>query len=90
VNANTGFDPAAATGGCRPPVLSTTVGTTTWNKQNYPSRPDQIFECYTDNRHHPAILWTLPTQRVLLWAEDRATLATLNNLINWWESTSYN
>jgi len=88
----TGWNPSGAGTSCPPPSGSTS-GQTQWHSNvnsRYPQRTGQILECYALN--HPSFLlylWTLPTQRVILVANDSATGATFADLEKWWSGLNY-
>ena len=88
----TGWNPSGAGTSCPPPSGSTS-GQTQWHSNvnsKYPERTRQVLECYTLD--HPSFLlylWTLPTQRVILVANDSATGATFADLEKWWSGLNY-
>ena len=92
LNTVTGWSPSGAGTGC-PPPSGNTSGQTQWHSNvnsNYPQRAGQILECYSVA--HPSFLlylWTLPTQRVILVANDNATGATFTDLEKWWSGLNY-
>ena len=92
LNSRTGFVAVGASGSCPPPAGSRT-GSTGWHSTRsatYPARSGQVLECYTDGHNHfPLLVWTLPTQRVVLLADDGATGASLSLLYNWWTTLSF-
>jgi hypothetical protein len=93
LNLLTGFDAAAAGHGCPPPPGSTS-GQSRWHSNDnagFGSRAGQILECYRYGRDTriPVYLWTLPTQRVILVANDQARGATYASLGRWWSRLSY-
>src|SRR5262249_4531162 len=93
LNLLTGFDAAAAGHGCPPPPGSTS-GQSRWHSNDnagFGSRAGQILECYRYGRDAriPVYLWTLPTQRVILVANDQARGATYASLGRWWSRLSY-
>jgi hypothetical protein len=92
LNSRTGFVAVGASGSC-PPSTGSTVGSTGWHSTStatYPARSGQILECYTDRHNHlPLLIWTLPTQRVVLLADDGSTGASLSLLYNWWTTLSF-
>jgi len=79
------FDPTTASPSCPPPTSA--VGQQTWNNQLYPTRNDQILECFTqsgtDTPTTPTYIWTIPTQFVFVEAVSGPT-TTFNQLDTWW------
>jgi hypothetical protein len=89
LNSHTGFLAAGAARSCPPPG-STGTGSVSWHSRQYPARPDQVLECYTDAHNHlPLIVWTLPSQRAILLADDGAHGATLATLDDWWTGIGF-
>jgi len=92
LNTITGWNPSGAGTRCPPPSGSTS-GQTQWHSNvdsKFPRRTGQILECYALN--HPSYLlylWTLPTQRVILVANDSATGASFADLEKWWSGLNY-
>jgi hypothetical protein len=76
-----GFDPATATPNCPAPAGAT--GQVTWNNQLYPTRNDQIIECFTLVDNTLGYLWTIPTQLAFVEAESGPT-TTFSQLDTWW------
>jgi len=79
------FDPTTATADCPPPADAT--GQDTWNSQLYPSRGDQIIECFTQSSANtaavPSYIWTIPTQFAFVEAVGGPT-TTFSQLDSWW------
>ena len=93
LNLLTGFGAGAPGHGCPPPSGSTS-GRSPWHSNDNGDvgpRAGQILECYPYSRDSriPIYLWTLPTQRVILIANDQAPGATYTSLGNWWSGLSY-
>jgi hypothetical protein len=92
LNRGYGFNPTSADGQC-PPAAGSSTGAVPWFSKvdrTYRERPGQTLECYTYVRFHvPEYLWTLPTKRVILIADDHKSGATLTDLDNWWTTLSY-
>jgi len=92
LNSTTGYVAAGVANTCPPPSGSTT-GVTGWHSistTKYPARSGQLLECYTDAHNHlPLLVWTMPTQRVVLLADDAATGATIGQLYNWWTTLTF-
>jgi hypothetical protein len=93
LNLLTRFGTAAPGRGCPPPPGSTS-GQSRWHSNddaNFAARAGQIVECYPYSRDSriPIYLWTLPTQRVILIANDQAAGATYASLGSWWSHLSY-
>ena len=91
LDSKTGFVALGAAGACPPPGSSTT-GATGWHNSTakYPARSGQVLQCYTDAHNHlPLLVWTLPTQRVVLLADDGATSATVSGLYDWWTTLRF-
>jgi len=92
LNTITGWSPAGAGTKC-PPPSGDTSGQTLWHSNvntNYRQRAGQILECYTLRRPGFLLyLWTLPTQRVILVANDNATGASFADLEKWWSGLTY-
>jgi hypothetical protein len=93
LNNITGWDPSGAGTGC-PPSSGDSGGRTLWHSNvnaSYPPRAGQVLECYRleHGTRYLLYLWTLPTQRVILVANDSATGATFTDLERWWSGLSY-
>jgi hypothetical protein len=93
LNTITGWDPSAAGDGCPPPA-GRAGGQSHWHSNvnaKYRQRSGQVLECYSFSRSSTVLLyvWTLPTQRVILVANDTATGATFANLEKWWAGLNY-
>ena len=92
LNTITGWSPAGAGTKCPPPSGDTSAQTLWHSNVNpkYRQRAGQILECYS--LRHPSFLlylWTLPTQRVILVANDNATEASFADLEKWWSGLTY-
>jgi len=88
LNRLTGFD-APAAGNTWPPPPGKTSGQSQWHSNDnasFGSRAGQVLECYAYS-HDTRILiylWTLPTRRVILIANNDAAEASYASLGNWW------
>ncbi len=84
-----GFDPIAAGPNCPPPASA--VGQQTWNNQVYPTRRDQILECFTQSGTNtpavPTYIWTIPTQLAFVEAVSGPTTA-FSELDTWWTNNA--
>ncbi len=92
LNNITGWDPSGT--GTRCPPSSGNSGRTLWHSNvntSYPQRAGQVLECYhfDHGTDYLLYLWTLPTQRVILVANDSATGATFTDLEKWWAGLNY-
>jgi hypothetical protein len=92
LNALTGWN--ASTAGTSCPPTGGNGGRTLWHSNvnaTYRQRAGQLLECFTFNHNSSFLLyvWTLPTQRVILVANDNATGATFADLEKWWAGLSY-
>jgi hypothetical protein len=93
LNTLTGWDPSVAGDACPPPAGHRS-GSTGWHSfvnPKYKARPGQSLECYTyvHNSGLFIYLWTLPTQRVILVANDQAAGASFENIEKWWAELTY-
>jgi hypothetical protein len=92
LNTITGWSPSGAGTKC-PPRSGDADGQTLWHSNvnsRYRQRAGQILECYSLRRPSFLLyLWTLPTQRVILVANDDAAGATFADLEKWWSGLNY-
>ncbi len=92
LNTITGWSPSGAGTKC-PPPSGDAGGQTLWHSNvnsRYRQRAGQILECYSLRRPSFLLyLWTLPTQRVILVANDNAAGATFADLEKWWSGLNY-
>jgi hypothetical protein len=92
LNSITGWDPSSVGHGCPPPAGSS-IGQIAWHTRFNPryraTRPDQILECYSVRQGESFYLWTLPGQRVILVAGQRAPEASYSVLDRWWGAVHY-
>jgi hypothetical protein len=93
LNNLTGWNASSAGTHC-PPGSGSFSGLTQWHSNVnglYRQRAGQLLECYSFNKSSKFLLyvWTLPTQRVILVANDNATGATFADLEKWWSGLSY-
>jgi hypothetical protein len=92
LNTITGWSPAGAGTKCPPPSGDTSAQTLWHSNVNpkYPQQAGQLLECYSLRRPGFLLyLWTLPTQRVILVANDNATEASFADLEKWWSGLTY-
>jgi hypothetical protein len=93
LNRATGFDGRAAGHTCPPPSGSAS-GQSRWHSNDnagFRSRPGQVLECYAYSHDTRVLiyLWTLPTQRVILLANNDAAGADYASLGTWWAGLNY-
>jgi len=93
LNRLTGFDGTAAGNTCPPPSGSAS-GRSRWHSNDnagFRSRPGQLLECYAYSHDTRVLiyLWTLPTQRVILVANNDAAGADYASLGTWWAGLNY-
>jgi hypothetical protein len=93
LNTLTGWKAAGAGTSCPPPGGQGS-GQTLWHSNvnpEYRQRSGQLLECYSFAHSSRFLLyvWTLPSQRVILVANDNATGASFADLEKWWASLSY-
>ena len=92
LNTLTGWNPSAAGTGC-PPAGSDPDGQTLWHSNvnaRFRQRAGQLLECYKFSRSEFLLyVWTMPTQRVILVANDNGTGATFADLERWWAGLNY-
>ena len=92
LNIITGWNPSGAGTKCPPPT-GDARGQLLWHSNvnsKYRQRAGQILECYSLRRPSFLLyLWTLPTQRVILVANDNAAGATFADLEKWWSGLNY-
>lgn len=88
INTYTGWDPVSAAKTC-PASTGSTQGLTQWSNAAYPPQAGQVLECHTQGQLAQYV-WTIPTQRVILWVTwagaSQADYASLNA---WWKATQY-
>ena len=93
LNTLTGWNASSAGTSC-PPASGSNSGLTQWHSNvnaNFHERQGQLLECYAFD-HSPKFLlyvWTMPTQRVILVANDNGTGATFGDLEKWWATLDY-
>jgi len=93
LNILTGFRASGAGTSC-PPPSGRTSGHVGWHSNDNPAfrpRTGQVLECYTYGHDSRILiyLWTLPSERTILVANDGATGATYADLDTWWAGLSY-
>jgi hypothetical protein len=69
------------------PALSNAQAMSNLLKDLLPDAPREY--PYSRDSRIPIYLWTLPTQRVILIANDQAAGATYTSLGHWWSHLSY-
>jgi len=83
LNNNLGFDRAGATSSCPP---SGAAGLVTWDSDKYPTRNDQVIECFLSASpagRVPTYVWTIPSQDAFM---DAVTTGgtSFGQLDTWW------
>jgi hypothetical protein len=86
-----GFDPSVAGSVC-PPAAGSRACASFWhsNVNKKYRQPNQVLDIYLDSHtSDPVILWSMPTQRVVLFAVDTTSGATFDTMWGWWKNLTY-
>jgi hypothetical protein len=83
-------DLTTATPNCPPPAGA--IGQVTWNNQLYPTRNDQVIECFTQSSTDtsptmPTYIWTIPTRYAFVEAVGSPS-TTFTQLDTWWTNNA--
>ncbi len=93
IKAWTGFNNTKHGGNCPPPGGSSS-GTIGWFIKDSPRYGNQAhnqhLDCFMNGTpSKPTLIWSMPTQDAFFIAKDTASGATMNKIVNWWETVSY-
>jgi len=90
----TGFDNVSKYGNHCPPPSGYTDGKTGWYIKNSPrydnAHHNQQLDCLLNgSKPRPTLLWSMPTQNAFFIAKDTKPTASIQTVVNWWESIHY-
>jgi hypothetical protein len=91
LNSLTGYNPAAAKISVCPPSSGQVAGSGVWfsfhNPKYKKGTPGQVIECFIDpHNNKPLLLWSMPTQQVVWFADDSVSQS---DLYSWWAKLTY-